>query len=74
MVLLGLAIFIMIKLAEKCSHLEKENKELAKDFNNIYKKLKDAESLKQKLETGDVFTDYNNSVNILSDLAKKRKS
>lgn len=45
--------------------------DLSNEYKVVYNALKKAEETKQKIHTGDDNIDFNNSVDVLSDLAKR---
>lgn len=66
-----LSVLIIVKLSKKISKLKTENKQLANEYQIVYKQLKQAEKLKEEIHTGDNNIDFNNSVDILSELSKR---
>lgn len=70
--LLLLSILIIVELSKKIKKLEKENRAIANEYQIVYTELKKAEKKKNQLNSGDDTSDFDNSINILSDYAKGR--
>lgn len=68
---LALLIIVIITLAKENKRLKKENRDITNEYKVVYNELKKAEQKKEKLNTGNDSDDFNNTVDVLSDLARR---